>query len=73
MLIVTASPERAYHLSEICAQIRRGRGLFLFTDADTLRGRVVPYTHENVFDLPWLTASGGTERLADSFALRAAA
>ncbi len=66
VLIVTSSPERAHHLAEVSAQLPRGRGLFLFTDADTLRGQVFPHFNDNVFELPWLTATNGTERLADS-------
>jgi hypothetical protein len=73
VLVVTSSPERTHHLAEVAAQLPRGRGLFLFTDADTLRGQVFPYSGNSVFELPWLTAVGGTERLADTFARKSAA
>jgi hypothetical protein len=70
VLVVTSSPERARHLAQVCEELPRGRGLFLFIDADTLRGKVVPTTDGNVLELPWLNATGGTERLADTFALK---
>jgi hypothetical protein len=65
VLVVTSSAERARNLVELCAGLNRGRGLFLFTDVDTLHARVIPYTNGNVFDLPWLCADGGHERLSD--------
>lgn len=73
VLVVTMSPERAHHLAEVAAELPQARGLFLFTDADTLRGQVFPHFDGNVFELPWLTAVGGTERLTDTFARKTTA
>ena len=67
VLVVTSSAERAHHLAALAAQLPRGRGLFLFTDADALRGKVFPHVHETILELPWLTATGTTERLVDTF------
>lgn len=65
VLVVTSSAERSYNLAEICAELPKARGLFLFTDTDTLKGDVIPYAGGNVLELPWLCANGERERLAD--------
>jgi len=65
VLIVTSSAERAHHIAKACADLPRGRGLFLFTDADSLRGSMT--SPGGVLALPWSNTSGGVERLADTF------
>jgi len=65
VLVVTTSAERAHHMAELCAEIPHARGLFLFTDTDTMKARVIPYTSGNVLDLPWLCANGRREFLRD--------
>ncbi len=64
VLLVTSSPERAKHLTDLCGTLPRGRGLFLVTDADTLTAAMSEGSATDVFDLPWLCADGGTERLS---------
>lgn len=63
VLFVTLNPDRVQHMAEACSRLTSGRGLFLFTDADTLRGHVVPHIGRNIFALPWLNARGTIERL----------
>ncbi|MBI5769788.1 MAG: replication-relaxation family protein [Verrucomicrobia bacterium] len=63
VLIVTTSTERIQHVVETAARLTRGRGLFLVTDAATLRVHAAPFTTENVFNLPWRNARGEPERL----------
>jgi hypothetical protein len=58
VLFVTTSAERARNLAEVCATLPRGRGLFLITDTATLHATA------DVFDVPWLCAGGGTEKLS---------
>jgi len=53
VLTVTSSAARVKHLVEACAQLKRGHGLFLFTDADSLR------RHADLFSFPWQTAHPG--------------
>lgn len=65
VLLVTSSVDRAKHLTELCATLARGRGLFLVTDADTLAAALREDSANDVFDLPWLCADGGAERLSD--------
>jgi hypothetical protein len=73
VLVVTSNAARAKHIANTCAELPRGRGLFLFTDADSLRGCISPSDTGTVLTLPWTNASGGTERLIDSFARKKAA
>lgn len=56
VLTITTSPERVKHLAEACAQLKHGKGLFLFTDFETLR-------HRDVLSAPWQTASGTIAQL----------
>jgi DNA-binding Lrp family transcriptional regulator len=65
VLVVTSTSERARHLANVCGRLSRGRGLFLFTDADALQTRAL---QQSILTLPWMNASGGTERLGDAFA-----
>ena len=58
VLTVTSSPQRALNLAAACDALTRGRGLFLFTDADALRAS------PDVFSHPWRNAHGGIEYLA---------
>jgi len=53
VLAVTSSDARAKHLVEACTQLKRGRGLFLFADADSLR------RHQDPLSFPWRTAYVG--------------
>ena len=62
VLTVTSSPERVKTLVEACRQLERGRGLFLFSDADSFRGQANPLA------LPWISArEDASETLLDSF------
>jgi hypothetical protein len=36
VLTVTRSPQRVDHMLEVCSQLQRGQGLFLFTEASSL-------------------------------------
>ena len=58
VLTVTSSPQRALSLAAACDALTRGRGLFLFTDADALRAS------PDVFSYPWRNAHGEIEYLA---------
>ncbi|MBI5767646.1 MAG: replication-relaxation family protein [Verrucomicrobia bacterium] len=73
VLVVTSSAERAQHVAKTCAELPRGRGLFLFTDADSLRGYITSSDRTGVLTLPWTNATGGTERLINSFVREKAA
>ena len=53
VLTVSNSAERVQHLVEACAQLKRGHGLFLFTDADSFR------RHADPLSFPWQTAHPG--------------
>lgn len=64
VLLVTTSPERATHLAEMCAKLPHGRGIFLVTDAETLASATAEGAAGDVFELPWLSAGGGTEKLS---------
>ena len=44
---------RVKHLVEACAQLKRGHGLFLFADVDSLQ------RHADPFSFPWNTAQPG--------------
>ena len=57
VLIVTSGTKRIDSAVAACGELSRGRGLFLFTDADSLRASADALTH------PWRNASGGTEPL----------
>ncbi len=50
VLTATSSPERVQTLVVACRQLQRAQGLFLFTDAETLRA------HSNPLALPWDSA-----------------
>ncbi len=53
VLTVTSSAARVKYLVEACARLKRGHGLFLFADADSLR------RHADPFSFPWQTAHAG--------------
>lgn len=50
VLTVTSSRARLKTMLEACRTLERGRGLFLFTDAEALR------TSPNLLDMPWVSA-----------------
>ena len=64
VLIVTSSDERATHVAATCAELKHGRGLFLVTDAATVREHSTSDRRKTIFDLPWLNARGEDERIA---------
>ncbi len=53
VLTVTTSAGRVDSLIDACSQLNSGHGLFLFTDAATLRA------HGDIFTLPWKTGRKG--------------
>lgn len=53
VLTVTTSAERVGSLLAACSQLKRGHGLFLFTDTGTLKD------HPNVPSLPWQSGRHG--------------
>jgi hypothetical protein len=53
VLTVTNSPSRMNHLVQVCATLKRGRGLFLFADIDSFR------RHGDPFSFAWHTAQDG--------------
>jgi hypothetical protein len=65
VLFVTEGPERAHHVVELAAKMKRGQGLVLVTNADSLRGRVFPNSDGDTFSLSWLTATGGKGRMSE--------
>lgn len=50
VLTVTSTPQRVVTLVEACCQLERGRGLFLFTDAESFRA------HANPLAFSWASA-----------------
>lgn len=52
VLTVTSSPDRAANLARACPELERGKGLFLFTDADSFR------ESEDPLSLAWQTVRG---------------
>ena len=57
VITVTTSAERAKHLVASCHKLKRGHGLFLFTDRASLAG------HSDFLSMPWQTARGEVETL----------
>ena len=55
VLTVTTTPARARSMLDACRGLERGRGLFLFTDAEAIR------THENPLLLGWHCGRGGSQ------------
>ncbi len=61
VLTVTSSPERVQTMVEACRKLEKGRGLFLFTDADTVLKCADPLA------LAWISPnSKAPESLLDS-------
>jgi hypothetical protein len=58
VLTITTSAERVKHLVETCSKLKRGKGLFLFTDIGTLKCT-------NMLLAPWQTGRGAFVRLID--------
>jgi hypothetical protein len=65
VLLVTEGLERAQHVAQLASEIKRGRGLFLVTDVDSLREKVFRNSPGDLFSLSWLTSTGGKARLAE--------
>jgi hypothetical protein len=59
VLIVTKSAERMKSLVEACSKLKRGQGLFLFAEEETLK------KHGDILTLPWKSGRGDTARLLD--------
>jgi hypothetical protein len=60
VLTITTSAERVTSLVNACSELKRGHGLFLFTDQATFE------QHGDVFSLPWQTGRPGeTSHLLD--------
>jgi hypothetical protein len=53
VLTVTTSAARVQSMIEACSQLRKGHGLFLFTDQASLKA------HGDIFTLPWKTGRLG--------------
>lgn len=67
VLTITSTKQRREHLMQACAELKTGKGLFLFTDQETLRAT------PNTLLLPWFTADGAIETLAEPAPVRARA
>lgn len=57
VLTVTTTPARAKNLAAACVRLGNGRGLFLFTDIESLKDSADIYAHA------WLSGRGGEDRI----------